>query len=85
MTRFKLFPKRRPILQSKTNHRTSALPVSHEQHPILPTYSTTTSTQQNNSTTPTDNLLNKTLVNPVTDTSIKIYSKTNYPFPTPSF
>ena len=80
MTRFKLFPKRRPFLQSKTNHRISPLPVSHEQHPTLPNYSTTTSTQQDNSTTPTDNFFNNTLDNPVTDTPIKVYSKTNYPF-----
>ena len=85
MTRLKLFPKRRPFLQSKTNHRTSPLPVSQEQHPTLPNYSTASTTQHDNLTTPTDNLLINTLVNPVTDTPIKIYSNTNYPFPPPSF
>ena len=68
MARFKLFPKRRPFLQSKTNHRTSPLRVSQEQHPTLLNYSTTSTTQQDNLTTPIDNLLNNTLVIPVTDT-----------------
>ena len=35
MTRFKLFPKRRPFFLSKINHRTSPLPSSPEQHPTL--------------------------------------------------
>ena len=85
MTRFKLFPKRRPFLQPKSNHRTSLLPASQEQHPTLPNCSTTNITQHDNLTAPTDNLLDNTLVNPDTDTPIKIYSKTNYLFPPPSF
>ena len=85
MTQFKLFPKRRQFLQSKINHRPSPLPASQEQHPTLHNYLTTSNTQHDNLTPPTDNLLNNTLVNPDTDTPIKIYSKTNYPFPPPSF
>ena len=85
MTRFNLLPKKRPFLQSKSNHRTSTLAASQEQHPTLTNYSTTNTTQHDNLTTPTDNILNNTLVNPDTDTPIKIYSKTNYPFPPPSF
>ena len=85
MTRFKLFPKKRPFLQSKINHRTSTLPASQEPNPTLPNYSTTNTTQHDTLTTPTDNLLNNTLVNPDTDTPIKTSSKTNYPSPPPSF
>ena len=83
MTRSKLFPERRHFLQSKINHRTSPLPASQEQHPTLPNYLTTSDTHSNdNLTPPTDNLLNNTFV---TDTPIKIYSKTTYHFPPPSF
>ena len=85
MTRFILFPKRLQFLQSKIIHRTSPLPAPQEQHPTLPNYSTTSDTQHDNLTPLTDNLFNNTLVNPDTDTPIKIYSKTNYPFPPPSF
>ena len=81
MTQFKLFSKKRLFLQPKINHRTSTLPASQEQHPTYPNSSTTNTTQHDNLTTPTDSLLNNTLVNPDTDTPIKIYSKTNYPFP----
>ena len=85
MTRFKLFPKRRPFLRSKLIPRTSSLPSSQEQHPTLPNYSTTNDTQHDNLHTPTDKLVNNTLVNPDTDSPIKIYSKTKYPFPPPTF
>ena len=85
MTQFKLFQKRHPFLQFKINHRTSPLPAAQKQHPTLPNYSTTNATQHDNLTSPTDNLLNNTLVNPDTDTLIEIHSKTNYPFPPPSF
>ena len=85
ISRYKSFPKRRPFLQSKINHRTSPLPASQEQPPTLPNYSTTNTTQHENLTTPTDILLTNTLVIFDTDTSIKIYSKTHYPFPPPSF
>ena len=85
ITRYKLFPKRLPFLQSKINHRTSPLPASQEQPPTLPNHSTTNTTQHENLTTPTDNLLTNTLVTFDTDTPIKIHSKTNYPFPPPSF
>ena len=72
MTRFKLFPKRSPFLQSKLNHRTSPLPSSPEHHPTLPKYSTTNKTQNHNLATPTDNLVNNTLVKPETDSPIKV-------------
>ena len=85
MTRYKLFSKRRQFLQLKINHRTSPLPASQEQHPTLPNYSNTSDTQHDNLTSPTDNLLNNTLFNSVTDFPIQIYSKTNYLFPPPSF
>ena len=85
MTLFKLFPKKRLFLQYKINHKTSTLPASQEQHPTLPNHSTTNTTHYDTLTTPTDNLLNNTLVNPDTDTPIKMYSKTNYHFPPPSF
>ena len=85
MTRFKLFPKRRPFLQSNINHRISPLPSSQEQHPTLPNYSTNNATQRDNLTTPTDNLVKNTLVNPDTDIPIKVCFRTNYPFPPPSF
>ena len=84
-TRLKFFPKRRQFLQTKINHRTSTLPSSPEQHPTLPNYSTVNNTQNDNLVTPTDNLVNNTLVSPDTDSPIKVYSKTNHPFPPPSF
>ena len=85
MTRFKLFPKRQQLSQPKINYRTSTLPSSPEQHPTLPNYSTANTTQNENLVTPNDNLVNNTPVNDDTDSPIKVYSKTNYPFPPPSF
>ena len=41
----------------------------------MPNYSTTNATQHANLTTPTDNLLNNTLVNPDTDTPSKYIQK----------
>ena len=75
------------------------LPSFQEQNPTLPTYPTTNSTQHDNYkhqhdnytnqhdnlTTQHDNITDKTSVKNGTDTPIKVYSKTNYPFPPPSF
>ena len=78
MTRFKLFPRRKQFHQPKTNHRTSTLHSSSVQHPTLPNHS-------NVNTTPNDIIDDNTPVNDDTDSPIKVYSKTNYPFPPPSF
>ena len=68
------------------------LPSSQEQNPTLPYYSTVNATQHDNYTnqqdsltTHHDNLDDHTSVKDATDTPIKVYSKTNYPFPPPSF
>ena len=78
MTRFKLFPKRKHSHQAKTNHRTSTLHSSSVQPPTLHNY-------LNVNTTPNDIIVDNTSVNDDTDRPIKVYSKTNYPFPPPSF
>ena len=80
MTRFKLFPKRRQFLQPKIIHRLSTLPSSPEQHPTLYIYSIVNTTQNGNLVTPTHNLVISTLVSLVTDSPIKVYSKTRYCF-----
>ena len=85
LARFILFPKRQPLSQPTINYRTSTLPPSQEQHPTLPYYSTANTTQNDNLTTQNDTLLDHTSVNDDTDSPIKVYSKTNYPFPPPSF
>ena len=78
MTTFELFPKRKQFHQPKTNHRTSTLHSSLEEHLILPIYS-------NVNTTPNDIIVDNTPVNDDTDSPIEVYSETNYPFPPPSF
>ena len=80
MAQFKFFSTRRPFLQSKINHKKCPLPSSPEQHPTLPNYSNTNTTQNDNLATPTDKSDNNTLVSPDSDGPIKIYSKTNYFF-----
>ena len=80
MTRFKLFPKSKQFHQPKIIQRTSTLHStlhsSLQQHPTtLPNYSSV-------NTTPNDNIVDNT---PVTDSPIKIHSKTNYSFPPSSF
>ena len=68
------------------------LPSSQEPNPTLPKYSTVTTTQHDEYTnqhdkltTQIDNLVDHTSVNDATDSPIKVYSKTKYPFPPPSF
>ena len=78
MTRFKLFPKRKQFHQFNINHRTSSLTSSPVQHPTLPIYSTV-------NTTPNDNIVDNIPYTDKTDSPIKVYTKTNYPFPPPSF
>ena len=85
MTRFKLFPKRQLFSQLKTNYRTSTFRSSQELHPTLPNYPTANTTQNDILVTPNDNSVDNTPVNDDTDSPIKIYSKTNYPFSPPSF
>ena len=67
------------------------LPSSQEQNPTLPNYSTTNTiqhdkypNQDDNLTTRHANLADNTSVKNDTDIPIKVYSKTNYPFPPPS-
>ena len=92
LTRFKFFPKRQPLSQPTSNYRTSMLPCSQEQTPTLPIYPTTNPIQHDNYihqhdniTTQHDNSTDNTFVKNGTNTPIKIYSKTNYPFLPPSF
>ena len=68
------------------------LPCSQEQHPPLTNYSTTNAiqhdnypNQHDNLTTRHDNLADNTSVKNGTKTPTKVYSKTNYLFPPPSF
>ena len=65
---------------------------SQEQNPTLPNYPTTNAVQHDNYTnqhdtltTQHDKLTDNVFVKNGTDTPIKIYSKTKYPFPPPSF
>ena len=83
LTRLKLFLKRQPLPQPTIKYRTSMLPSSQEQNPTLPNYST--ANQHDNLPTQNDNLDAHTSVNDATDSPIKVYSKTNYPFPSPFF
>ena len=85
MTRFKLFPKTQHFSQPLVNNRTSTFPSLQEQHPTLPIYATAKTPQNDNLATPNDNLVDNTSVNDDTDNPNKIYSKTNYHFPPPSF
>ena len=61
------------------------LPSSQEENPTLPNYPTTNAIQHDNLTTQHDNLTDNISLKNGTDTPIKVYSKTNYPFPPPSF
>ena len=81
MTRLKLFPRRQPLSQPTINYRNSILPFSQKQYPTLPNYSSVNTNQHDNITTQHDNSVDHTFVNGATDTPIKIYSKTNCPFP----
>ena len=75
MARLELFPKH----YRKTNHRTSlTLPSSPVQNPTLPNYS-------NVSTTPNDYTVDNTPVKNEYDSPVKVYSKTDYLVPPPSF
>ena len=78
IARFKLLPKRPQSLHSKTNYKTSSLHSSTVPNPTLPNYST-------DNTTPNDNSLDDTPASNDIDSPVKVYSKTNYPFPPPSF
>ena len=79
MTRLILIPKRKQSLPRKTNHRTSlTLHSLPGQNPNLPNY-------LNVSTTPNDYIVDNTPVNNEYDSPVKVYSKTTYPFPPPSF
>ena len=70
MARFKLIPKRKQNLHSKTYQKTSSLHSSQVQTPTLPYYSTV-------KTTPKDNSLDNTSANNDNDSPVKVYSKTN--------
>ena len=78
MTRLKLLPKRKQFYQPKTHHRVSTLYSSSVQLPTLPNYS-------NVNTTPNDIIVDNTPANFDTDSPMKVYSETIYPFPPPSF
>ena len=71
--------------QPNINYKTSTLPSSPEQHSNLPNYSTANTTQNDNLVTTNDKLVDNTSVNDKTASPIKVYSKTNYPFPPPFF
>ena len=78
MTRLELFPKRKHFHTSVTNNKPSVLPPSSEHLPPLPNYSTVNTSSNDNDTNIPSNI--------DTDTPVKIYSNTNYPFPqSPSF
>ena len=74
MTRFKFLPKRKPYSNQTSHnvHSKSNTPSS------LPHYSPVT-------TNPNDYSLNTSSVDCEMDTPVRIYSKTNYFFPPPSF
>ena len=87
LTRLELFTKRPPLSQLTIYYRTSILPSAQEQNPTLPYYSTTNTSQHDNYTnqhdnltTQHDNLTDNISVKNGTDTPIKVYSKTIYPF-----
>ena len=79
---FKLFPKRHHFSHPKLTLQTSTLPSS-EQHPSRPNYSNKNSHPNDNLATPHDTLTNAPVASN-TDTPLKICSRVNYPFPTPS-
>ena len=85
MTRFELIPKRQQFSQPKINYRTSTLLSSREQHPTPLNYLTANTTQNDNLITQNDTLADHASVNDDTDSPIKVYAKSNYPFPPPSF
>ena len=91
LTRLKLFPKGSPLSQPTIIYRTSVLPSSQEQNPLLPNYTLTSAIEHDNYSHKHDNLatrhgnlVNDTSVKNGTETPIKFYSKTNYPFRLPS-
>ena len=68
------------------------LPSSQERNPPLPISSTTNAIQHDiylnqtdNLPTRHENLADNTAVKNGTETPIKVYTRTNYPFPPPSF
>ena len=71
------------FLTPKITLRTSTVPFSSEQHPSLPNISNKNSHPNDNLATPHDTLTNAPVTSN-TDTPIKIYSRINYPFPSPS-
>ena len=75
ITRFKFLPKWKQYSNQKSNtgHQSTSITSS-----SLPHYSFVT-------TNPNDYLLNTSPVNCEMDTPVRIYSKTNYSFPPPSF
>ena len=85
MTRFNFFPKRQQFSQPKISYRTATFPSSPEQHPTLPSYSAANTTQNDILFTSNDNLVDNTSVKGDTASPVKVYSKTNYLFPSPSF
>ena len=74
MTRFKFLPKRK----QHSNHTPHNTQSKSNTHSSLPHYSSVT-------TDPNDYPLNTSLVDCEMDTPVRIYSKTNYTFPPPSF
>ena len=85
MAQFKSIPKRKQNPHPKSNQNTSRLHSSPVQNPTLPNYSTPNDTTTPVTTTPNDYSLDNTSANTDNDSPVKIYSKTNYPFPPPSF
>ena len=74
MTRFKFLPKRKPY-SNQTSHNVHSKPNTQSS---LPHYSPVT-------TNPNDYTLTTSSVVCEMDTPVRIYSKTNYSFPPPSF
>ena len=78
MARFKLLPKRKQNLHPKIYHKTATLHFSRVQNPTLPNKS-------NVKTAPNDFCFDNTPTNNDNHSPVKVYSKTNYPYPQTSF
>ena len=76
MAHFKLLPKRKQFFHHKSNADTSKLILQH--YKTLPKYASVT-------TNPNDFPIDNTPVNTEIESPVKVYSRTNYSFPPPSF
>ena len=77
--KFNLFPKR----HHNSHQKTVTLPFSPFQHPPLSNYTHKNLHSNDTSTTQHDILINNSITS-TTDTPMKIYSRINYLFPSPS-